>query len=164
MLSQYLEHRPARKTGSHFSADALEGQRRLNCFIDSSWDKLKTDIVASLMCWRPQERIVIAISPPLLGQGQGHQSRLSGVLIGVHIEPDPAIGADAAPATGEECLPEQVPLDVEGTEPEAVGHRYPVNGRRRSLREISAVLAEAGHVTSTGNPYAAAAVAKMIGA
>jgi DNA invertase Pin-like site-specific DNA recombinase len=41
-------------------------------------------------------------------------------------------------------------------------HRYPVNGQRRSLREIANELASAGHVTSTGKPYAAAAVAKMI--
>ncbi len=41
-------------------------------------------------------------------------------------------------------------------------HRYPVNGRRRSLREVSAELAAAGYVTGTGKPYAAAAVAKMI--
>lgn len=41
-------------------------------------------------------------------------------------------------------------------------HRYPVNGQRRSLREIANELASAGHVTSTGKPFAAAAVAKMV--
>jgi len=41
-------------------------------------------------------------------------------------------------------------------------HRYPVNGKRRSLREIANELANAGHVTSTGKPFAAAAVAKMV--
>lgn len=41
-------------------------------------------------------------------------------------------------------------------------HRYPVNGRRRSLRDVSAALAEQGHLTSGGKPYAAAAVAKML--
>jgi DNA invertase Pin-like site-specific DNA recombinase len=41
-------------------------------------------------------------------------------------------------------------------------HRYPVNGRRRSLREVSAALAQAGHVTRTGRPFAAAAIMKMI--
>jgi DNA invertase Pin-like site-specific DNA recombinase len=51
--------------------------------------------------------------------------------------------------------------------PEAVAlakklHRYPVNGRRRSLRDVSAALALAGHMTSAGKPYAAAAVAKMV--
>ena len=35
--------------------------------------------------------------------------------------------------------------------------RYPVNGRRRSLREIAAELEAAGHVTSKGTPYGAAA-------
>jgi DNA invertase Pin-like site-specific DNA recombinase len=43
-------------------------------------------------------------------------------------------------------------------------HRYPFKGRRRSLRKVSAELARAGFVTSTGKPYAAAAIAKMIGA
>jgi DNA invertase Pin-like site-specific DNA recombinase len=43
-------------------------------------------------------------------------------------------------------------------------HRYPVKGRRRSLRQVSAELAQAGFVTSRGQPYAAAAVAKMVGA
>ena len=41
-------------------------------------------------------------------------------------------------------------------------HRYPVNGQRRSLREVSSALAQAGHVTSAGKPYAAAAIARMI--
>jgi DNA invertase Pin-like site-specific DNA recombinase len=41
-------------------------------------------------------------------------------------------------------------------------HRYPVNGRRRSLRDIAAELAAAGHVTAKGKPYAAAAVRKMV--
>jgi DNA invertase Pin-like site-specific DNA recombinase len=41
-------------------------------------------------------------------------------------------------------------------------HRYPVNGKRRSLREIADELASAGFKTSTGKPYAAAAVSKMV--
>jgi DNA invertase Pin-like site-specific DNA recombinase len=41
-------------------------------------------------------------------------------------------------------------------------HRYPINGHRRSLREVAAELASAGHVTRSGKPYAAAAVAKMV--
>jgi hypothetical protein len=32
------------------------------------------------------------------------------------------------------------------------------------LREISAALAEAGHVTKTGNPYAATAIKLMLDA
>ena len=41
-------------------------------------------------------------------------------------------------------------------------HRYPVNGRRRSLRDVSTALAQAGFITSSGKPYAAAAIAKMV--
>jgi DNA invertase Pin-like site-specific DNA recombinase len=41
-------------------------------------------------------------------------------------------------------------------------HRYPVKGRRRSLRQVSTALASEGFVTGKGKPYAAAAVAKMI--
>jgi DNA invertase Pin-like site-specific DNA recombinase len=41
-------------------------------------------------------------------------------------------------------------------------HRYPVNGKRRSLRDVAGELAAAGHMTSAGKPYAAAAVAKMV--
>jgi DNA invertase Pin-like site-specific DNA recombinase len=41
--------------------------------------------------------------------------------------------------------------------------RYPVAARRRSLREIATELAAAGYLTAQGKPYAAAAVAKMIG-
>jgi DNA invertase Pin-like site-specific DNA recombinase len=40
--------------------------------------------------------------------------------------------------------------------------RYPINRRKRSLRDISAELMKAGHVTRNGTPYAATAVAKMI--
>src|SRR5215217_4660472 len=32
-------------------------------------------------------------------------------------------------------------------------HRYPVNGRRRSLRDISKALAEAGYLASSGKPF-----------
>jgi hypothetical protein len=41
-------------------------------------------------------------------------------------------------------------------------HRYPVNNRRRSLREIAADLEAAGHVTRAGTRYAAAAIARMV--
>jgi hypothetical protein len=40
--------------------------------------------------------------------------------------------------------------------------RYPINGRHCSLREIAAELEAAGHVTSKGTPYGAAAIARMI--
>lgn len=41
-------------------------------------------------------------------------------------------------------------------------HRYPVNGRRRSLREVSAELAAAGHMSASGKPFGAEAVKRMI--
>jgi DNA invertase Pin-like site-specific DNA recombinase len=41
-------------------------------------------------------------------------------------------------------------------------HRYPVNGRRRSLREVAAELEAAGHVAASGQRYAATAVQRMI--
>jgi hypothetical protein len=37
------------------------------------------------------------------------------------------------------------------------------NRRPVSLRKIAAILAERGHVASTGKPYEAAAVASMLG-
>jgi DNA invertase Pin-like site-specific DNA recombinase len=40
--------------------------------------------------------------------------------------------------------------------------RYPVNGRKRSLRDVAAELESAGHVGATGERFAAAAVARMI--
>ena len=51
--------------------------------------------------------------------------------------------------------------------PEAVAlakrlHRYPVNNRKRSLRDIAAELETAGHITSAGKRYAAAAIARMV--
>ena len=42
--------------------------------------------------------------------------------------------------------------------------RYPVNGRKRSLRDIAAELEAQGHVTNGGKRYAATAVARMIAA
>lgn len=42
-------------------------------------------------------------------------------------------------------------------------HRYPVNGRRRSLREVSAELATQGHVAASGKPFGAEAVRRMVG-
>ena len=43
-------------------------------------------------------------------------------------------------------------------------HRYPVNGRRRSLREVSKALALAGYVASSGRPFDAKSIARMVGA
>jgi DNA invertase Pin-like site-specific DNA recombinase len=43
-------------------------------------------------------------------------------------------------------------------------HRYPVNGRRRSLRDISAELAASGHMAKSGKPFAATQIARMVGA
>jgi hypothetical protein len=41
-------------------------------------------------------------------------------------------------------------------------HRYPVNGKRRSLRDVSTALAQAGFLASSGKPFGAAAIARMI--
>jgi DNA invertase Pin-like site-specific DNA recombinase len=41
-------------------------------------------------------------------------------------------------------------------------YRYPVNGRKRSLRDIAAELETAGHVSIAGTRYGAAAVARMV--
>jgi hypothetical protein len=41
-------------------------------------------------------------------------------------------------------------------------HRYPVNGKRRSLRDISRTLARLGHVASSGKPFDAKSIARMV--
>lgn len=41
-------------------------------------------------------------------------------------------------------------------------HRYPVNGKRRSLNDIAEQLAEAGYVSSAGTRYTRAAVSRML--
>ncbi len=41
-------------------------------------------------------------------------------------------------------------------------YRYPVNGKRRSLGAVADALAEAGYVSSTGNRFTRAAVARML--
>ena len=41
-------------------------------------------------------------------------------------------------------------------------HRYPLNRRRRSLRDVATALAAAGHVATSGKPYSASAVARML--
>ncbi len=40
--------------------------------------------------------------------------------------------------------------------------RYPVNGARRSLAQVAAALAEAGHLSSAGTPYTPMAVKRML--
>ena len=42
--------------------------------------------------------------------------------------------------------------------------RYPVNRRKRSLRDIAAELEAQGHVATTGRRYEATAIARMIAA
>lgn len=41
-------------------------------------------------------------------------------------------------------------------------HRYPVDGKRRSLQDVSSALAQAGHVTRTGKPFTAEAISRMV--
>jgi len=41
-------------------------------------------------------------------------------------------------------------------------HRYPVNGKRRSLNEVAEALAGAGYVSSAGSRFTRAAVARML--
>jgi DNA invertase Pin-like site-specific DNA recombinase len=41
-------------------------------------------------------------------------------------------------------------------------HRYPVNGRRRSLRDVAAELAAQGYVSSKGTPFGSAAIMRML--
>ena len=41
-------------------------------------------------------------------------------------------------------------------------HRYPVNGKRRSLRDVSAALASAGFLASSGKPYDAKSISRMV--
>ena len=41
-------------------------------------------------------------------------------------------------------------------------HRYPVNGKRRSLRDISRTLAQLGHVARSGKPFDAKSIARMV--
>ena len=43
-------------------------------------------------------------------------------------------------------------------------HRYPINGRRRSLRDVARALASAGFLSSSGKPFGAAAIARMVAA
>lgn len=41
-------------------------------------------------------------------------------------------------------------------------HRYPVNGHRRTLREVADELAQAGHLSAKGTPFTAMAVSRML--
>jgi DNA invertase Pin-like site-specific DNA recombinase len=40
--------------------------------------------------------------------------------------------------------------------------RYPINGRKRSLREVAAELEAQGHLNAKDKPYAAAAISRML--
>jgi DNA invertase Pin-like site-specific DNA recombinase len=41
-------------------------------------------------------------------------------------------------------------------------HRYPVNGKRRSLRDIAGELAQAGHLDSKGKAFSAQSIKNMV--
>src|SRR5215210_5712327 len=41
-------------------------------------------------------------------------------------------------------------------------HRYPVNGKRRSLRDVSKALAAKNFLSRSGKPFGAAAIARMV--
>jgi hypothetical protein len=40
--------------------------------------------------------------------------------------------------------------------------RYPVNGRKRSLRDVAAELEAQGHLNEAGKRYAATAISRML--
>ena len=42
------------------------------------------------------------------------------------------------------------------------GSRYPVNKRKRSLRDVAAELEAQGHLTAAGKRYAATAISRML--
>jgi hypothetical protein len=42
--------------------------------------------------------------------------------------------------------------------------RYPVNGRKRSLRDVAAELETRGHLNERGKRYAATAISRMLAA
>jgi len=67
--------------------------------------------------------------------------------------------AETGKCGGRRSVAEMAPETVELARKLA---RYPVNRRKRSLREVAAELATAGHVTSKGTPYGATAIARMI--
>ena len=60
---------------------------------------------------------------------------------------------------GRKSIAEQRPATVELARKLA---RARPKGGKRSLREVSAALAEAGHMTKTGKPYAATAIKLML--
>jgi DNA invertase Pin-like site-specific DNA recombinase len=41
-------------------------------------------------------------------------------------------------------------------------HRYPVNGRKRTLAEVSKALADAGYLSSAGTPFTPSSVSRML--
>ena len=41
-------------------------------------------------------------------------------------------------------------------------HRYPFNGRRRTLADVAKALAEAGYLSSAGTTYTPTAVSRML--
>jgi len=48
-------------------------------------------------------------------------------------------------------------------EAKRLARKSPKTGNARSLREIAAALADAGHVTSTGKPFSAGQVKRLLG-
>lgn len=81
-------------------------------------------------------------------------------------------GAKAADGVGERRRVDGKPK-VEGRKsyaemnPKAVAlakrlHRYPVDGRRRSLRDVADAMAEQGVLGSNGEPYSAMAIKRML--
>jgi DNA invertase Pin-like site-specific DNA recombinase len=68
--------------------------------------------------------------------------------------------ADGAPKV--EGRKSYVEMDAEMVSLAKKLHRYPVDGKRRSLRGVSAALAEKGYQGLNGKPYAAMAIKRMV--
>jgi hypothetical protein len=51
---------------------------------------------------------------------------------------------------------------IDGTRLEKRLRRYPANGKRRSMRDVSNALAAAGFLASSGKPFDAKSIARWV--
>ena len=105
-------------------------------------------------------RLIAADSPesfPMRGDGGFEKAALVANLKGARDRKRRGTGKCGGRKSYAELSPETVALAKRLA-------RYPVNGRKRSLRDVAAELQTAGRVSRNGTPYGAAAIARMIAA
>lgn len=140
------------ETASRFARDLIVQETGWRFLQDQGITLIAADSPGSFLDDGPTATMVRQI---LGAVSQFEKAMLVAKLKGARDRKRAATGKCGGRKSYEERSPEMVALAKKLA-------RYPVQGRKRSLRDVAAELAAAGYVSASGKPFAAAAVLRML--